>query len=213
MKNEVQSSKFKVLFFLCVLCASVANVWAQDFRVSVGNGLSNLTAVAVSAAVSTDQNLQQLVEPPGTLNVVGRTVRLFAGGTYTTGASGAGTMTYKLKLCTVSGCGSGTVVTLITLGPTVAQSASATNMPFICEAEVSTNATGASGTLIPHGACHATLGTTATADSASHVSQTTGASAAIDLTGQLFWQWTVADSGASANNSFTQRQATRFFEN
>ena len=175
-------------------------------RVNAGSnpGVSNTTAVTVTGAVSTDQNLMSITLPAGSLNVTGKIWKSYAGGVYTTVASGAGTMSFKAKLCTVSGCGSGTVVTLATFGPTVAQSASATNMPWNIELPIVTGATGASGTVFPEGSLSVVLGTSATAGGVIHVAQTTAASAVIDLTAQLFLQFTVADSGASANNSFKQ---------
>ena len=175
-------------------------------RVTAGinPGVSNTTAVTVSGAVSTDQNLMSITMPASSLNSVGKLWESYAAGIYTTGTSGSGTMTFKAKLCTVAGCGSGTVVTLATFGPTVAQSASATNMPWNIYFSITTATSGASGTLIPAGTLNVILGTVPTASGALHVTQTIAASSAIDLTSQLFLQFTVADSGASANNSFKQ---------
>lgn len=122
-------------------------------RVTAGAnpGITNTTAVTVTGAVSTDQNLISLTLPAGSLNAVGKTRKAYAGGVYTTGASGAGTMTFKVKLCTVSGCGSGTVVTLATFGPTVAQTSSATNMPWTVDLAITTVTSGTSGTAMPAG--------------------------------------------------------------
>ncbi|HEV2349007.1 MAG TPA: hypothetical protein VG028_04075 [Terriglobia bacterium] len=164
----------------------------------------NITAVTASSAVSTDQNLMSLPLPAATLNVLGKTVNLYGAGTYTTGSSGAGAMTYKVKLCTVSGCGSGTVVTLGTFGPTATQIASSTNIPWSVSLTLSTSTVGASGKVIPNGTLQTVIGTTATAAGAPYLTQTTGQSAAIDLTSATYLQFTVADSGASANDSFTQ---------
>jgi hypothetical protein len=166
--------------------------------------LINVTSVAVNGAVSTDQNLMTLAIPAQGLNTVGKTIRVLGYGTYTTGASGAGTMTFKIKACTVSGCGSGTVVTLQTYGPTAAQTASATNMPWNVKMDCSTVTTGATGTIMCNGWMNTTLGTTATAAGAPYLAQITG-TATVDLTVAENFQVTIADSGASANDSFTQR--------
>jgi hypothetical protein len=166
--------------------------------------VTNTTAVTVNSAVSTDQNLMSITLPAGSLNTAGKIWTAYAGGIYSTTTSGAGTMTFKAKLCTVSGCGSGTVVTLATYGPTASQTASATNMPWNLELPIFTATTGATGTVLSEGSLNVVLGTTATSAGALHVAQTTAASATIDLTAQLFLQFTVADSGASANDSFKQ---------
>jgi hypothetical protein len=164
----------------------------------------NIAAVTASSAVSTDQNLMSIPVPPGMLNVLGKTATLYGAGTYTTGATGAGTMSFKVKLCSVSGCGSGTVVTLGTFGPTATQAANSTSIPWNISLTLSTSTLGASGRVIPNGSLETVMGTSATAAGAPYLAQTTGQSAAIDLTAPTFVQITVADSGASANNSFTQ---------
>lgn len=191
----------------------VDRVRAQDIRISVGSGLSNTTVVTVAAASSADQNLQFLTLSPGALNMVGRTVQTIEYGNWTTAGAGAGTMTYKLKLCTVSGCGSGTALTLITLGPTATQTASVTASGFQVNGRLTTATTGSTGTVFVSGTLMTVNSATVTAAGIVHVASNTAASATIDLTGQLFLQWTVADSGASANNSFSGRQVTAFFEN
>jgi hypothetical protein len=166
--------------------------------------LPNITPVTVSGAVSTDQNLMAMSVPAGMLNSLGKTITVFGAGTYTTAGTGVGTMTFKVKLCAVSGCGSGTVVTLGTFGPTGTQIASSTNIPWNISMNVSTATLGASGKVIPHGSLQTLLSATPTAAGSSYLTQTTGQSAAIDLTGLTYLQFTVADSGASANNSFAQ---------
>jgi len=178
-------------------------------RVTAGAnpGVSNTSSVTVNAAASTDQNLMSITLPAGSLNAAGKIWTAYAGGVYTTTTSGAGTMTFKAKLCTVSGCGSGTVVTLMTFGPTASQSASASNMPWNIELPILTATTGATGTVLAEGSLNVVLGTTSTSAGAVHVAQTTAASATIDLAAQLFLQFTVADSGSSANDSFKQMVA------
>lgn len=176
--------------------------------------LINVTAVQVSGATASDQNLQQLVEAPGNLNYVGKTAKITAQGTVTSGASGNGTWTIKLKLCTVSGCGSGTALTLSTLGPTGTQIASATSAPWACEFVVTTAAVGATGNVWANGVCHVeTTSVTLQTDNPSFSNVNTAVSSNIDLTGQLFWQVTLADSGASANNVINGRYLAREFIN
>jgi hypothetical protein len=90
---------------------------------------TNVTPVTVSTNVATDQNLMNCTIPAGTLNRVGRALEIWLAGVYSTGPANASKITIKAKLCTVYGCGSGTVITLasITSG---ANGTGVTTLPF-----------------------------------------------------------------------------------
>ena len=172
--------------------------------------LTNGASVTVAAATASDQNMMQLTEVPGMLNFSGRVAILNASGTTTTGASANGALTIKLKLCTVSGCGSGTVLTLLTMGPTATEQTSLTAGGWVCDAHIFTVATGSSGTLQAAGKCAAEiLSATPTDIASTYVAVVAAVSNTIDLTKQLFWQWTIAAAGNSSNNSNTQYYADR----
>ena len=174
-------------------------------------GSTDFTAVethstaTVAAATSADQNLQTLPLGAGVSNVAGATFHYTSGGDYTTGASGNGTMTFKLKACTVAGCGSGTVVTLATFGPTAAQAINTSASPWMIDIYCAVSATGASGSYRCYGNLTTQLTATTTAAGNTYTAMTTGAT--VDSTVAENLQLTVADSGASANNSFSGREA------
>jgi hypothetical protein len=177
--------------------------------------LSSVATVTVAAAVTTDQNLQVITLPAGTLNVVGKTLIVTSSGTYTTGATGAGTMTYKIALCTVSGCATGTKVTLCTFGPSPTVAASATSIPWMQSCTISGATTGASGTVNYAGNYTGQeAGTSANATlPIDRLHAPTAASGAIDLTGQLFLQVIVTTGTGSVNNSISGRQTNVQFIN
>lgn len=215
MNQKVNSVLLTLVLSMLCYQLITAPAQAQLTTMSATNAaLVNVTAVQVSGATASDQNLQQLTEVPGVLNYINKTMEIKTFLTFTSGASGNGTWTIKLKLCTVSGCGSGTALTLVTLGPTGTQIASATNAPAVCTFYVTTAAVGATGTVWAHGDCTTeTTSVTLQTDSPSFVNVTTAVSSTIDLTGQLFWQITAADSGASANNVINGRYLLRKFSN
>jgi fibronectin-binding autotransporter adhesin len=177
--------------------------------------LSSVATVTVAAAVTTDQNLQVITLPAGTLNVVGKTLIVTSSGTYTTGATGAGTMSYKIALCTVSGCATGTKVTLCTFGPSPTVAASATSIPWMQSCTISGATTGASGTVNYAGNYTGQeAGTSANATlPIDRLHAPTAASGAIDLTGQLFLQVIVTTGTGSVNNSISGRQTNVQFIN
>ena len=73
---------------------------------------SNLTPVTVSANTTGDQTLQEVSLAAGALNTALAANLVHGSGYFTIAALQIPALTFKAKLCTVSGCGSGTVVTL-----------------------------------------------------------------------------------------------------
>jgi hypothetical protein len=165
---------------------------------------SNLTPVTVSANTTSDQSLQEVALSAGALNASLAATIIHGSGRVTIGLAQTPTLTFKAKLCTVSGCGSGTVVTLasITSGATLA----ATNNGWNLQLMVGTAATGSTGNLWVHGAPGLTVdigalpGTAAT----TYTDLNTAVTSNIDLTAALFVDFTVATSAGSALNSITQ---------
>lgn len=164
----------------------------------------SVTPVTANAAVSTDQQLIELALPAGYLNTLRQPFWFNAAGVYSTAAAQTPTLTFKIKLCTVSGCGSGTVVTMTSIVTTAAL-ASVTNNNWNLNILGATATTGATGNLEAHGLLSVDLGaTTTTADSIFN-DITTAVSANIDLTAALFVDFTVAESTASTTVTITQR--------
>jgi hypothetical protein len=166
----------------------------------------NVTPVTVTANVTTDQNLMACTLAANTLNVVGRTLKLWVAGVYTTPAASVATINLKAKLCTVSGCGSGTVVNLATITSS-ANPGTVTNNAYNLTLYPVTQTAGASSVYEAHGVMGIDLGaTTTSADTFFNDTNTAVSSPVIDSTAQLFLQISTAFSVASASNSSTERQ-------
>jgi hypothetical protein len=172
---------------------------------NTGNSVTSTTPVTKNANVTSDQQLMELALSAGYLNTSGQPFQITGAGVYSTVALQTPTLEFKVKLCTVSGCGSGTVVTLVDI-TTTATLAAVTNNNWFISFLAATSTTGASGKLEIHGPAIVDLGaTTATADSA-FGDTNTAASGAIDLTAALFLDFTLAFSTNTASpNSVTQR--------
>jgi len=165
---------------------------------------SNLTPVTASANTTADQTLQEIALSAGVLNTL-KAANIFHGsGRFTIAVAQTPTLTFKAKLCTVSGCGSGTVVTLatITSGATVAATSNGWNLQLM----VGTSAIGATGNLWVHGAPGLTVDIGALPGSAAtpYTDLNTAVSANIDLTAALFVDFTAATSTGNAGNLITQ---------
>src|SRR6267142_1663727 len=166
---------------------------------------TNVTPVTVNANVSTDQNLMACTVPAGTLNRVGRSLQINIAGVYSTVAASTASLTYKVKLCTVSGCGSGTVVTLLNIATGTTGALTAANFPFHLNGQSTTQTAGASSAYEAHGRLTIDITSALAADSI-FTDSNTATVGTIDNTAQLFLQVTAASASASTSNSWTQRQ-------
>jgi hypothetical protein len=169
----------------------------------------NVTPVTVSANVTTDQSLMAFTLPANCLNTVGRTLRIFVAGVYSTAAASTAQMTLKVKICSVSGCGSGNVASVISIQTTALGSITVSNNAWNGTFYVATQTGGATGAWEPHGAFNIDLGAITAADSLFNDTNTAtvaGSPSAIDTTAQNFLQITFAFSAASTSNSVTERQ-------
>lgn len=166
--------------------------------------VANVTPVTVSANTTGAQVLQQLTLTAGLLNVAGNSGGVYTyngSGIYTAAALQTPTLTWVLNACTVSGCGSGTVRAMATIvTPSVV---TATNNTWNIRLHIANTATGASGTLLAHGSAVVELTVASDLGTASSDSNTTSTSA-IDLTGIVYLQLTVATSSGNAGNSITE---------
>jgi hypothetical protein len=162
---------------------------------SNANGFSyaKATAVTVNANVTTDQNLMAFSLAPGALNAIDKLIHVAGSGIYTTLTS-APTVTLKVKLCTVSGCGSGTVITACSW-TTQATTAAVTNSWYIDNCDIGTISAGATGTVIGKGRADVQIGATAGVRAPEiDVETNNAASAAVDLTAALFVQISITFS-------------------
>ena len=175
--------------------ATALNADAAPTCTTVSNTLSNSSIVGFAAisntvinpSATTDTKLSEFALPAGYLNASAKSLNVFAKIIQSTGTTQTPTVTYKLKLCTVSGCGSGTVLVLATFGASAAMTAS-TNETTIIQAAVGTAATGATGTVETGGfALINVSSTTGLATGAVLWNDTNNAvSSTIDLTAALF---------------------------
>jgi len=172
---------------------------------------TNVTPVTLPGTSTTaDQNLMACTIPAGTLNRVGRTLRVKVAGIYSTPAASTSQVTLKVKICSVSGCGSGNVLTALNIQSTAIGTVQITNDNFSLRGELTTQTAGAALAEEAHGEYLIDLATLATAaDSVfgdGNTATQTGTPSAIDSTAQNFLQVTIAFSVASASNVATQRQ-------
>lgn len=168
------------------------------------NAVTSTTPVTVNANSTADQQLMELSLTAGYLNSLGRPFDFFGAGVYTI-ASGTPTLEFKLKLCTVSGCGSGTVVTLVDI--TSAATTTLTNNNWSMRLVGTTAATGATGNLEIHGPVTVDIGALAATADAVYGDINTAVSGNIDLTAALFVDWTIKFSTNQASpNAMTQRE-------
>jgi hypothetical protein len=140
----------------------------------------------------------------GALNTALAANLVHGSGYFTIAALQIPALTFKAKLCTVSGCGSGTVVTLASI--TTAATVAATNNGWNLQLMAGTATAGATGNLWVHGAPGLTVDIGALPGSAAtpYTDLNTAVSSNIDLTAALFLDFTVATSTGNAGNSFTQ---------
>lgn len=125
---------------------AIANGGTGTATASVTQGFAVTSSTVLNPAATTDTKLAEFALPAGYLNSTAKSLRLVAKIIQSTGTTQTPTVTYKWKLCTVSGCGSGTVLTLITHGASGAMTASTTESTELID-DISTVTTGSSGTI------------------------------------------------------------------
>jgi hypothetical protein len=166
----------------------------------------NVTPVTVAANVTTDQNLMTCTIAANTLNVVGRRLDTWAAGVYSTAAASTAVLTFKVKLCTVSGCGSGTVITIGSWATAALPTVTASSFPWNIGLKTTTQTAGSTAAFESHGNLIIDANTTLGAADSVYADESAATISSIDTTAQLFMQVTVAASAGSTSNSFTQRQ-------
>lgn len=158
------------------------------------------TTAQATANVATDQNLVAFALPAAKQNRLNKTFRIKGSGTYSLGA--ASTVAFKIKLCTISGCASGTVVTPCTF-TTASNTNTSVTSTFNYECTVGTLTIGATGTLLGKGFAEIEVGAANTTAATVFGDVTSAATAGIDLTAADFIQSTVTFGSANASNTAT----------
>jgi hypothetical protein len=157
---------------------------------------TNVTPVTVNANVSTAQNLMSVSIPAGTLNRVGRSLRIWSAGVYTIPTSAGTSMTLAVKL------GALTLYSITTTSLTTG----VTNGQFNINSIVSVQTGGASGALEAHANLSIELGATGAVADSLFLDGNTATVSTVDLTAAQTLQVTITFSAASASNTATQRQ-------
>lgn len=157
----------------------------------------NVTPVTVSANVATDQNLMTCTLPANTLNSVGKTLRIWLSGVYSTEAANTSTLTIKAKL------GSITLATITTS----ANAGGVTTRAFNESLLSTTQTAGTSAVFEAHGNLAADLTVAVSADSI-FTDTNIAVSSTLDSTASQTLQitGTFSVAGVAAGNIFTQRQ-------
>ncbi len=200
--GQVRTMK-KVLSLLSIFLLVSASMGQTIVRVAGGTSpfqVAYTTTAQATANVSTAQNLVAFALPAGKQSKANKTFRIKGSGTYSLGASS--TVAFGVKVCTISGCGSGTVVTpcLFTTGSNTNTAVTST---FNFECTVGTVTAGASGTLLGKGTAAIEVGAANTAAATVFGDVTTAVTAAIDLTAADFIQTQVTFGSANASNTAT----------
>jgi len=168
---------------------------------STVNGIGVVSTVSVNGVAATDTQLLEVTLPAAYLNRSSAVLDIKASGTWTTGTTQTPTQTFKVKLCTVSGCGSGTVLTLVSW--TSAAATASTTQTWLTISTLGTVTTGSSGTVIAHGFADLPVGASANTAFAGFHDVNTAASSGIDLTAQLFLNlmWNVSTQSGTKNSA------------
>lgn len=161
------------------------------------------TTAQATANVTTDQQLTEFGMQPNTLIKKGKTLIVKGAGTYSLGA--ASVVTIKVKICTIAGCGSGTVVTPCTwVTGSNANTSVVSSFNFECIVGTSTSSA-ANSKVLGHGILGIEVGASNVTALTMFGDATTAESAVIDLTAADFIDTTVTFATANASNTMTQQ--------
>lgn len=170
--------------------------------------LVSLTSTTAAANSTTAQQLQEVAVTAGFFNTANGTFGLDTAGYFTTPTGQTPTVTITHKLCTVSGCGSGTAITLDTY-TSGAASVSSTDAPWRSTTTLGTSIAGTSGQLEVHGNLSIGLGTTAAVAASTYGDGNTALASAINLSGALFLDTFVTFSTNGATSNTAVQKTTR----
>jgi len=173
--------------------------------------VTNTTAVTVSnPTAATDTILMALSLPANYLNVVGQSYLIHGSGVLTTTAASVPQVTITAKLCSVAGCGSGTVTPLAAIQSAALNTTALTNASWNYDLVATVVANGSSCNLIVKGSPGLVIETgasTAAADSLYADSNTGVSSPNQNCSNALFLDFFVQQSTTGASNSYKQLSA------
>lgn len=177
---------------------------AGDITLGVfqGGASTSITTANFTALTGPTTTIQQ-----GELNVLNRHFRIRGRGRYTTAA--ASLLNTDIALCTVSGCGSGTVFSPAGCVVTSTNQANVlANGQFRFECEFTVSATGATGTVMAKASSSFQLGAATTAALSEFQDTATAVSATFDLTLAYFVQPRFKFTTSNAGNAAAVDQVT-----
>ena len=168
---------------------------------------TNVTPVTVNATTTSDQNLMScVIGYPMQWLSLNKTLRIRLKGVYSTPASSTATINLKAKFCHVRGCGSGVVITPVSITSAALGSIQATNNPFLFDANITVQTSGSSAAYEGSGQLAIDLASSSSVASSLFLDTNTAAVGTNDATTSFYLQLTGAFSAASASNSMTARQ-------
>ena len=168
---------------------------------------TNVTPVTVNASTTSDQNLMScLIGYPKQWLSLNKTLRIRLKGVYSTPASSTATINLKAKFCHVRGCGSGVVITPVSITSAALGSIQATNNPFLFDANITVQTSGSSAAYEGSGQLAIDLASSSSAASSLFLDTNTATVGMNDATTYFYLQLSGAFSAASESNSMTARQ-------
>jgi hypothetical protein len=171
---------------------------------------SPLSPSTASANVTTPQNLANACSlPANTLQSIGRTLKIRATGIYNTAASSTAQITFTVRYCSVSGCGSGNVYTLATFTTAALPTVTVVNGQFVLEMNASIANPAGNMYAVTHGTL--AIGMNAASSGALTVYGDSGSASLnevniADNSSTYFLQVTGAFSAASSSNTIRTDQ-------
>ncbi len=181
-------------------CGSTSSGGGSGVTADVSNMATNS-----ASNPSAEATLRELTLVSASLNTANKVMDYNAFGRYTTAGGQTPTIRFRLYACTVSGCGSGTVVTLADF-TSAATTASVTNS-WALRGQVGTVSNGASGTLETKFQLQTQLGAAGGLTPETRLDQTNAVSSAIDLTGVIYLRLTALMSSSNGSNAVAVRGA------
>jgi hypothetical protein len=148
---------------------------------------ANIPQQTALTAITTAQNLFSQVMAAGSLNLVGRTLRVRGTVIYSTTSTNVATITIAIKLGSVTLCSITTAAT---------NTAASTNLPIQFEFTLTVATAGSAGMINAHGSVTANIGTTAAPNTAIYLDTNTAAQGPVDLTVAETLAVTIAASAA-----------------
>ena len=168
---------------------------------------TNVTPLTVNTSTTRDQNLMScLIGYPTQWLSLNKTLRIRLKGVYSTPASSTASINLKVKFCHVRGCGSGIVITPVSITSAALGSIKAGNNPFLFEANITMQTSGSSAAYEGSGQLAIDLASSSSAASSLFLDTNTATVGTNDATTYFYLQLSGAFSTASANNTMTVRQ-------